>query len=377
MVMGYRLPFLAAVIIILILLGTTGFLLVNPQKVTSTVTSTVSSEGSIVSSASSTVSSESTTLLPAPITVTSTVTSTTTSENPTLTPEVAGVTVAATSDTYLNSGSVDMATMQGLFSKEGLTANLIITPNAVQALEAGQVQFAITQPPFAADAQGGSLVAVGVLVPSYPAAIIAAPGITSLSQLQGKTFGCTTASGLVCTVEKLFIASQNWTASSPVEALGSLSALEAAFESGQVQGFVYDWAVAVQLQSQGQANIVGNLQQYVPSWYSASVVTTTQFAASNPNTVRLFLTALYQSNLWLSQNANATESWLMSHYSYNLDAAETVYNDTGFSLTGIMQPSVIELMYNQTATAQNLPPVNWQTTYTNEYLPTITYVPAT
>jgi ABC-type nitrate/sulfonate/bicarbonate transport system substrate-binding protein len=375
--MSFRLPFLAAVIIILILVGTTGFLLVNPQKVTSTVTSTVTSATAATSSASSPVSSGSSTLASVATTETLTVTSTITSESATLTPEVPTVTVAATSDTYLNSGSVDMATMQGMFDKEGLTANLIITPNAVQALEAGQVQFAITQPPFAADAQGGSLVAVGVLVPSYPAAIIAAPGITSVSQLQGKTFGCTTAAGLVCTVEKLFIASQNWTLSNPVDPLGSLSALEAAFESGQVQGFVYDWAVAVQLQSQGQANIVGNLQQYVPSWYSASVVTTTQFAASNPNTVRLFLTALYQSNLWLSQNPNATESWLMSHYSYNLDAAETVYNDTGFSLTGIMQPSVMELMYNQTAAAQNLPPIIWQSTYTNDYLPTITYDPST
>jgi ABC-type nitrate/sulfonate/bicarbonate transport system substrate-binding protein len=341
-VVSYRFPFLAAIIIIiLILAGSTGYLLVNPPTVTTTVTSTAGS-----------------------------------GVHP-LIPEIANVSVAATTDTYLNSASVDMATMQGMFHNLGLSADLIITPNAVQALEAGQVQFAITQPPFAADAQGGSLVAIGVLVPGYPAAIVAAPGITSISQLQGKAFGCTTAGGLVCTIEKLFVASQNWTlASTPVEPLGSLSALEAAFESGQVKGFIYDWAVAVQLQSQGQANIVGNLDQYVPSWYSGSVVTTTQFAASHPNTVRLFLTALYQSNLWLSQNPNATESWLMSHYSYGLDASETVYNDTSFSLTGIMQPSVIQLMYNQTSAAQNLPPLNWQSTYTNEYLPTITYAPS-
>ena len=334
------LPFLAAVILILILVGSTGYLLVDPSRVTTTVTSTVNSG------------------------------------IPRLLPEIANVTVAAASNTYLSTGSVEVATMQGLFTKVGLTANLIITPNAVQALEAGQVQFVITTPPFAADAQGGNLVAVGVLVPSYPAAIIAAPGITSLSQLQGKTFGCTTAGGLICTIAKLFVASQNWTSTNPVQALGSLSALEAAFESGQVQGFIYDWAVAVQLQSQGQANIVGNLEQYVPSWYSASVVTTAQFAASNPNAVRLFLTALYQSDLWISQNPNATVSWLMSNYSYDLDAAEAVYNDTGFSLTGIMQPSVMQLMYNLTATAQNLAPLNWQGTYTNEYLPTITYVPS-
>jgi hypothetical protein len=66
----------------------------------------------------------------------------------------------------------------------------------------------------------------------------------------------------------------------------------------------------------------------------------------------------------------------MSHYSYDAEAADAVYNDTGFSFTGVMQPSVMELMYNQTATAQNLPPISWQGTYTNEYLPTITYVPS-
>ena len=133
--------------------------------------------------------------------------------------------------------------------------------------------------------------------------------------------------------------------------------------------------MAVQLQSQGQATILGSDTQFVPSWYAGTVVTTTTFASAHPNTVRLFLSALYQSQLWISENSNATEDWLMSHYDYDLAAAQAVYNNTQFSLTGVMNPSVVEFMYSQTASALNLPSMNWMSTFTNEYLPSITYSP--
>ncbi len=265
-----------------------------------------------------------------------------------------------------------------MFSQLGLTTNLITTPEALQALEAGQVQFAISPPAFAADAEGGDIISVASMLPNYPAAIIAQPGITSLGQLDGKTLGCLTAGQLLCVMDELLIKSQNWTDTPGlVESLGTSNALEAEFESGQVQGFIFDWAVAVQLQDQGLANIVGSISQFVPSWYSDTIVTTTQFAAGHPNTVRLFITAILQAELWISQHPNSTEDWLMSHYGYNLDAAKTVYDNTQFSTTGMMDPSVVQLMYNETASAQGIPSFDWESTFTNEYLPTITYLPST
>ena len=338
-VVNFRVAFFASLIIVLILVGALGFLLAEPNEKTVTATSTVISTSR------------------------------------TLVPELSNVTIAETVDTYLGTGPVAMAQQQKMFSSVGLTTNLITTPNALQALEAGQVQFAISPPAFAADAEGGDIISVGTLLPTYPAAIIAKPNITSLNQLDGKPLGCLTAGQLLCITDELLIRSQNWTDTPGlVEPLGTSSALEAAFENGEVQGFVFDWAVAVQLQQQGEANILGSVSQFVPAWYAGTIVTTTQFASTHPNTVKVFLASIYQAQLWITQNPNATEDWLMNKYHYTPLAAQTVYNNTEFSLTGAMDSSVVKFMYNETASALGLPSMNWQSTFTNQYLPSITYV---
>ena len=294
-----------------------------------------------------------------------------------LVPEMPSVTVAVTVNTYLNTGALEIGTAQGIFRSLGLNVSWVATTNALQALQGGQVQFALAPPPFTADAAGGTLVAVGQQLPNFPAAIIAAPGIASLSQLNGKTFGCTTSGSVTCMMPYMLMKSQNWTTSvSLIKPIGGQSALIAALEGGDIQAMVWDWGVALQLQQSGKANILGDIRTYVPDWYTGCIIVNRNFLTSDPNTVRLFLAGLYDTNAWILQNPGQTEQWIQNNYGLSADQAGVLYNTTQFSLLGTMQPGVLKSMYQETAAAYGLPPVNLNETFTNEFLPSISYVPS-
>jgi ABC-type nitrate/sulfonate/bicarbonate transport system substrate-binding protein len=93
-----------------------------------------------------------------PVTMTSTLTKTETASSRAITAETPSVTIAESVDTYSGSGPIDIATTQGMFGKLGLTVKLLTTVNNVQALASGQVQFAISVPPFAPDSAGADLI---------------------------------------------------------------------------------------------------------------------------------------------------------------------------------------------------------------------------
>jgi ABC-type nitrate/sulfonate/bicarbonate transport system substrate-binding protein len=305
-----------------------------------------------------------------------TVTTTLSAESESLVPEMKSVVVAETVNTYSADGPIFIGTEKGYFQRVGLDVSVITTVNLLQAVESGQVQFAISSPPFAADAGGADLIAVGRMLTDFPGAIIASSSITSLSGLNGKTFGCTSVGSVTCLMAYLLIKSQNWTYSpSLIKPIGSQSALIAALERGDVQGIVFNWGTADQLRSQGSANILGDITTYVPTWYSSSVITTRDFALTHPNTVRLFLAAFYQSNDWITEHSNETISWIQSQYQVNLAQAELLYNTTQFSLIGIMEPAVMEYMYNVTASQLSISLPSVQSTYTNGYLPSLTFTP--
>jgi NitT/TauT family transport system substrate-binding protein len=316
-------------------------------------------------------------LLVNPVTMSTTVTKTETAGSGVITPETPTVSISESVDTYSGSGPIDIAISQGLFSKLGLSVKLVTTVNNVQALAGGQVQFAVSGPPFAADSAGADLVAVGQMLPNFPAAIISAPSVKTLSDLNGKTFGCTSAGSLTCIMSYELIKSQNWTYSPDlIKPIGSQNALITALENGDVQAIIFNWGTGLQLQSQGKANLLGDISTYVPTWYASCILTSRTFAADNPNTVRLFLTGLYQANLWIANNPNATIQWIQTQFSVNNVQAQVLYNTTRFALVGTMQPSVIQHMYDVTNSQFDLPQVNWQDMYTNKYLPNITFSPS-
>lgn len=301
----------------------------------------------------------------------------TTTSSGVLVPELPSVTVAVTVNTYENTGALEIGSAQGFFKSLGLNVSWVATTNALQALQGGQVQFALAPPPFTADAAGGTLVAVGQQLPNFPAAIIAAPGITSLSQLNGKTFGCTTSGSVTCMMPYMLMQSQNWTTSiSLIKPIGGQSALIAALEGGDIQAMVWDWGVALQLQQSGKANILGDIRTYVPDWPTGCVLVNRDFLTSDPNTVRLFLAGLYDTNAWIEQNPGPTQLWIQNHYGLDADQAGVLYNTTQFSLIGTMQPGVLKLEYQETATAYGLPPVDLNDTFTNDFLPSISFVPS-
>lgn len=305
-----------------------------------------------------------------------TVTTTLSADSESLVPEMKSVAVAESVNTYSANGPISIGTEEGYFQKVGLDVSVITTVNNLQAVESGQVQFAITSPPFAADAGGADLIAVGRMLQDFPGAIIASPSITTLSGLNGKTFGCTSVGATTCVMAYLLIKSQNWTYSpSLIKPIGSQNALIAALERGDVQGIIFNWGTADQLRSQGFANILGDIRTYVPTWYSASVITTRDFAVTHPNTVRLFLAAFYQSNYWIAGHPNETISWIQSQYEVDLAQAELLYNTTQFSLIGTMEPAIMEYMYNVTSSQLDISLPSVQSTYTNEYLPSLTFTP--
>jgi len=305
-----------------------------------------------------------------------TVTTTISAGSESLIPEMKSVIVAESVNTYSANGPIFIGMEKGYFQRVGLNVSVITTVNNLQAAESGQVQFAISPAPFAADAGGADLIAVGRMLSDFPGAIIASPSITTLSGLNGKTFGCTSSGSVTCVMAYLLIKSQNWTYSpSLIKPIGTQNALIAALERGDVQGIVFNWGTADQLRSQGFANILGDITTYVPMWYSSMVVTTSDFALTHPNTVRLFLAAFYQSNDWITEHPNETISWIQSQYQVNLDQAELLYNTTRFSLIGSMDPAMMEYMYSVTSSELDISLPSVQSTYTDEYLPSLTFTP--
>ena len=312
-----------------------------------------------------------------PVKVTSTVTVTNTSTSSAGAPEVGSVTVAESVDTYTGNGPIKIGIQQGFFSNLGLTVNIVITTNNVRAVEGGQAQFAVTSPPFAADAGGADLIAVGQTLGSFPGAIIAQPSINSLADLNGKTFGCTSTGSLTCLMAYLLIKSQNWTYSPDlIKPIGSQNGLITAFENGDVQAIVFNWGTGLQLKEQGKAKILGDIRTFVPDWYSSSIVVARSFAKDSPKTVRYFLAALYEANLWVAQHPNETIQWIQGYYKVSDYQARVLYNTTQFSLLVTMEPQLMEYMYNVYVGEANLQQFAWQAIYTNEYLPKMSYSPS-
>lgn len=335
---SYRVPFICATILAVALLASTGFLLLRPSGPSSVSTSTVTHTGEQLS------------------------------------PEVSSVVVAESVDVYSGVGPIQAGIDHGIFRALGLNVSWVATLTGQQALQSGSVQFGIYGPPFAPDAAGGTLEAVGQLLPNFPAAIIAAPGITSIDQLKGKTFGCTASGSLTCIMAYLFMKSQNWTSDQNlIKPVGAQSALVTALEGGDIQAFIFNWGTALQLQHQGKATILGDIRTFVPSWYSGCILVSKEFAADHPNTVKLFLQGVYQADAWIAQNPAPTISWIRSHYGLDAGVAGVLYNTTQFALLGTIQPGVLKFMYDATAQAYGLAPVELNDTFTNEYLPSLTY----
>lgn len=307
----------------------------------------------------------------------STVTVTSTANKSQLDPELASVVVAETVDTYQNSAPIRIAIQHGIFSSLGLNVTMIATLNLFPALASGQVGFAMSEPPFIADAAGADIIALGTTMTNYPGAIIAQPGIKSLQYLNGKTWGCSSLGQLTCMMPYLLIKSQNWTYSPDlIKPIGTTNTIIAAMEKNDIQAFVFNYATAIQLQSEGEANILGDMRSFVPNWYPTNVLTTRQFASAHPNTVRLFLTGIYKGIAWITENPNATIAWMMNQYQMTAPAAQAVYHATQFSLTGTIDSSVYQFMYDTYRSQGNLPSFDWQSTYDPEYLPSINYEPS-
>lgn len=266
---------------------------------------------------------------------------------------------------------------RGIFKKHGIdlqvtTAN---TSNiATSALVSGRADLGLMQAAFvvSADAAGADLVMVGTVLDELDYHIIAAKGITSLSQLVGKKMGDPGPNnGNTATMKAALDAAGIGSDKLSYVTVGAQSAILAALEANQVQVGLLVAPFTIQARQAGLSDL-GTVVKYLPHNTAAAIAGRSAVIQKKATVVRQFLAALVESTRWVAQNPADALAILETADKMTPDVAKQSYDEVKdfYTKTGEIDPAGLSTWVNVALKYGVMnKSVSVSSLYTSQYLP--------
>jgi NitT/TauT family transport system substrate-binding protein len=206
--------------------------------------------------------------------------------------------------------AMDVGVQQGIFAKYGLDVEISVLPGDAkfqQALVAKSIDIGLASgTSMALSVKGSPAVAVAAFAGAprnFSVNVAADSSIHSVADLKGKTLAVATNGSLPEWLTKRLSLHEGWGVDGIHNtATGGFEASVAAMLTHSVDGFMGATEAGLQLEQDGKARIITNMEQYVPRFITQVVSTRTDFVAAHPELVERFLKGLFASIAYVKQH---------------------------------------------------------------------------
>jgi ABC-type nitrate/sulfonate/bicarbonate transport system substrate-binding protein len=240
--------------------------------------------------------------------------------------------------------AADVGIAAGIFKKHGIDleiANFGGDARLVQAISANAIDFALGGgPTIAFEVKGAPMVAVAALAdrPRTIMMVVAKDGpVKNEEDLKGRTVSVSTTGSLTYWLTQELSRSHGWgTNGIKIAPLGTTTAQAAALKTRQVEGVVTESSTVLRLVEEGSGRILVRFGDRIPDFHVHVVFARKAFADANPQAVRSFLAALFESVQYMRDHREETIAIAMrvaevsrSVATANYDELMSVFNTSG------------------------------------------------
>jgi NitT/TauT family transport system substrate-binding protein len=208
---------------------------------------------------------------------------------------------------------LDVGLANGAYAKQGLQVQKLDFSGAGklnQGMIAGSADIGLTgSTDFSFQVKGAPSKTVAAIVTS-PADLGLSVGnsITSIADMKGKRIGVTQPGTLTWWLAQEFARSQGWGDNGviPVSVGGHNADQVAAILTGQIAGVMSHVELGLELAEQHRGRVLLNASQFVPGFMSNSIIASNALIAHQPEALRRFLAAWFQSVAWMTTHEDGT-----------------------------------------------------------------------
>jgi len=171
--------------------------------------------------------------------------------------------------------------------------------------------------------------------------------ITKVSELKGKKLGGTTAGSLTDWLTQRLSQQLGWgTDGIGYAALGGLDTNLAGLKTGQVDGLVLATEVAYDLESKKVLKPIYNFADLVPDFITHVVFARKDLIASNPDKVKRFVTAFYETVNYMRANKDKVVEISGKVLKMSPELGARVYDEEmkGFTKDGKFEPKAVAIL---------------------------------
>jgi NitT/TauT family transport system substrate-binding protein len=238
----------------------------------------------------------------------------------------------------------DVGVAAGIFKKHGIDleiANFGGDARLVQAITANAIDFALGGgPTIAFEVKGAPMLAVAAMAdrPRTIMMVVAKDGpVKTEDDLKGRTVSVSTTGSLTYWLAQELSRSHGWGSDGiKVAPLGTTTAQAAALKTRQVDGVVTETSTVLRLVEEGTGRILVRFGDRVPDFHVHVIFARKGFVDGNPEAVRKFLAAWFESVQYMRDHRNETIDIAMrvadvskSIATANYDELMSVFNKTG------------------------------------------------
>jgi NitT/TauT family transport system substrate-binding protein len=249
----------------------------------------------------------------------------------------------------------DFGAKLGIHQRNGLDLDFVLITQAkmVQALVAGSIDLALASgATLAFAAKGAPLKAVAAL--SGPPAILVLVvrpdnSITSLDQLRGRIAAVTNAGSLTDWAVSQIAVSKGWSiADIKRVSVGDTPARVAILKTREVDAAVIDIAAALDLEERGEAKILLNFGDLIPTFQNQIIFASDQIIKERPEAVASFVKGWFETIAYAKQRRPETVAFAQEALGVRASVAAKVYDQLMpsqfFSTDGAIDPHTLAVM---------------------------------
>lgn len=228
--------------------------------------------------------------------------------------ELPEITVRAAFATGMTGVINQYAIAKGLYQKEGIKFDLVLTDNFVASFASGDIDFADTDPGLFAQAaaNGVPLKMVGNMWRSHGAYwIVAKNEIKSLEDLKGKVIGTASTSGgmRITAMEVLKLAGLDPNKDVELVANGFYKNAYATLVSGEVDATIIHQPFATIAEQEGTGHPIAKTWEFVTDYYTGTLAASDDYIANHAEELQRVVTAYYKVHEEVKANLDDFYPW--------------------------------------------------------------------
>ena len=277
---------------------------------------------------------------------------------------------------------IDIGVEKGIFQRHGLDITLLdFTGGAkiAQAMAAGSVDISLSAgPDMQFVAKGAPEIAVASITesPIFMGLCIGKESpIRTIDDLKGQQIGVASRGSLTWWLIDELNRVKGWKGEDRAKQVvvgGSTQASLAALKTKEVAASLSATQTGFLLEEQGDGRLLADCSQYVGPFELFTTFASTEITQRNPDAVRRFLAAWYETVDFMRKNKDETVPLAAKAMTYPAKVAARAYDVfmPGMSTDGRMRPEAIEALKSSFADLKAIEgPVDMKKFYTEAYLP--------